>query len=248
VPEAAIDIATETETENTTEAATGTAIEPETATESETATSAPTVDITTVAELRTLLGEPMERAVNKERTRLLPIDLQWLAASPFCLIATSDAAGNCDVSPKGDPAGFIKVLSDTRLAIPERPGNRRADGYLNILSNPHAGLISVVPGRSETLRVNGRAKLVRDAPYFDDMVVKGHRPILAIELDIEQIFFHCAKSFLRSRLWKPETWEPERLPHHAAIVKSVQQTRESLEELIEYYGDSYEQKLYGAGK
>lgn len=201
--------------------------------------------ISTVEELRALLGEPMERAVNKERTRLLPIDRQWLAASPFCLIATADADGNCDVSPKGDPVGFVKVLSDTRVAIPERPGNRRADGYLNILSNPHVGLISVVPGRPETLRLNGRARLVRDAPYFDEMVVKGHRPVLAIEVELEQVFFHCAKSFMRSRLWKPETWTPEELPHHAVIVKSVQQTRESLEELMEYYGPSYEQKLYG---
>jgi uncharacterized protein len=208
----------------------------------------PATPITTAAELRALLGEPMGRAVTKERTRLLPIDRQWLAASPFCLIATADAAGNCDVSPKGDPAGFIKVLDDTRLAIPERPGNRRADGYLNILSNPHVGLITVVPGRGETLRVNGRARLVRDAPYFDDMIVKGHRPILAVEVDIEQVFFHCAKSFLRSHLWQPQTWNPEQLPHHAVIVKSVQQTQESLEELIEYYGPSYENGLYAAKK
>ena len=97
--------------------------------------------ITTEAELRDLLGEPMERAVNKERVRLLPIDRRWLAASPLCPIATSDDAGNCDVSPKGDPAGFVKVLDDRRLAIPERPGNRRADGYRNILRNPHVGLI-----------------------------------------------------------------------------------------------------------
>src|SRR6185312_7965660 len=140
------------------------------------------------------------------------------------------------------------VLSETRLAIPERPGNRRADGYLNILSNPHVGLISVVPGRSESLRINGRARLVSDAPYFDDMIVKGHRPILAIEVDIEQIFFHCAKSFMRSKLWKPETWDPEQLPHHAVIVKSVQHTAQTLEELMEYYGPSYAEKLYGVVK
>jgi PPOX class probable FMN-dependent enzyme len=204
--------------------------------------------ITTEAELRALLGEPKERAVNKERVRLLPIDRQWLAASPLCFLSTSDDQGNCDVSPKGDPAGFVKVLDDTRLAIPERPGNRRADGYLNILRNPHVGLISIVPGRNETLRINGRARLVRDAPYFDAMVVKGHRPILAIEVDIEQIFFHCLKAFLRSSLWKPATWNPEQLPHHARIVKSVQWTRESLEELTEYYGDSYEQNMYVAKK
>jgi PPOX class probable FMN-dependent enzyme len=200
--------------------------------------------ITSEADLRALLGEPMERAINKERVRLLPIDRQWLAASPLCFLSTCDDQGNCDVSPKGDPAGFIKVLDDTRLAIPERPGNRRADGYLNILRNPHVGLITVVPGRNETLRINGRARLVRDAPYFDDMLVKGHRPIMAIEVDVEQIFFHCPKAFLRSSLWKPLTWNPEQLPQHAAIVKSVQWTRESLEELTEYYGDNYEKSMY----
>ena len=200
--------------------------------------------ITTEAELRALLGEPMERAINKERVRLKPIDRQWLAASPLCFLSTCDEQGNCDVSPKGDPAGFVKVLDDARLAIPERPGNRRADGYHNILRNPHVGLIFVVPGRNETLRINGRARLVRDAPYFDDMVVKGHRPIMALEVDIEQIFFHCAKAFMRSSLWKPPTWAPDELPTHAAIVKSVQWTRESLEELTEYYGESYEKSIY----
>lgn len=200
--------------------------------------------ITTAAELRELLGEPMERAINKERVRLLPIDRQWLAASPLCFIATSDDEGNCDVSPKGDPAGFVKVLDDTRLAVPERPGNRRADGYLNMLRNPHVGLIFVVPGRNETLRINGRVRLVRDAPYFEDMIVKGHRPIMALEVDIEQIFFHCPKAFLRGTVWKPATWNPDQLPHHAAIVKSVQWTRESLEELTEYYGPQYEQSMY----
>ncbi|MEY9911217.1 PPOX class probable FMN-dependent enzyme [Catenulispora sp. MAP12-49] len=200
--------------------------------------------ITTEAELRELLGEPMERAINKERVRLKPIDRRWLAASPLCFLATSDELGNCDVSPKGDPAGFVKVLDDTRLAIPERPGNRRADGYHNILRNPHVGLIFVVPGRTETLRINGRARLVREAAYFDDMVVKGHRPIMALEVEIEQIFFHCAKAFMRSALWKPPTWDPDQLPPHAAIVKSVQWTRESLEELTEYYGASYEKSIY----
>ena len=203
-----------------------------------------TIEISTEAELRELLGEPMERALKKERTQLHEMDRKWLAASPFILIATSDTEGNCDVSPKGDPAGFVRILDDTRIAIPERPGNRRADGYTNILRNPHIGLIFFVPGRGETLRINGRARLVKDAPYFDDMVVKGHRPILAIEVDIEQIFFHCAKAFLRSQLWKPETWEPDQLPHHAAIVKAVQPTQETLEQLVEYYGPSYAEKLY----
>ena len=131
------------------------------------------------AELRDLLGEPSQRVLDKDRDRLHDLDRQWLAASPFCLVATSAADGSCDVSPKGDPAGFVHVIDDRTIAIPERPGNRRADGYRNILSNPHVGLIFLVPGRGDTLRINGRARLVSDAPFFDDMVVRGHRPVLA---------------------------------------------------------------------
>ncbi|MFF0525098.1 pyridoxamine 5'-phosphate oxidase family protein [Actinomadura nitritigenes] len=202
------------------------------------------VEITSAEELRALLGAPMRRAVDKERVTLHAWDREWLARSPFCLIATSDAEGNCDVSPKGDPPGFVHVLDDTTIAIPDRPGNRRADGFLNILSNPHVGLLFMVPRRSETLRINGRARLVREAPFFDDMVVKGHRPSLALIVDIEQIFFHCGKALMRSRMWKPEQWVEDTLPSHARIVKDVQYTEESLDELERHYGPAYENKLY----
>ncbi|MGI5329806.1 pyridoxamine 5'-phosphate oxidase family protein [Actinomadura nitritigenes] len=202
------------------------------------------VEITSAEELRGLLGAPMRRAIDKERVTLHAWDREWLARSPFCLIATSDAEGNCDVSPKGDPPGFVHVLDDTTIAIPDRPGNRRADGFLNILSNPHVGLLFMVPRRSETLRINGRARLVREAPFFDDMVVKGHRPSLALIVDIEQIFFHCAKALMRSRMWKPEQWAEDTLPSHARIIKAVQYTEESLDELERHYGPAYENKLY----
>jgi len=202
-------------------------------------------EISSEAELRELLGTPMPRAITKERIRLHDRDRDWLAASPFCLIATSAADGTCDVSPKGDPPGFTLVLDDATIAIPERPGNRRADGFRNILSNPHAGLIYLVPGRKETLRINGRARLIREAPFFDDMIVKGHRPQLAIVAEIEQIFFHCMKAFLRSKLWEPESWRPDALPSHAQIVKSVQPCAESLEELERYYGPQYATRIYG---
>lgn len=206
-----------------------------------------TTGIDTPEELRELLGAPMPRAVSKERVALHERDREWLAASPFCVISTSAADGTCDASPKGDPAGFTLVLDDTTIAIPERPGNRRADGYLNVLSNPHVGLLYLIPGRTETLRINGRARLVRDAPYFDQMVVKGHRPILALEVEIEQIFFHCSKAFLRSGLWKQETWNPDVLPSHARLIKDVQpQATESLEQLEAYYGPSYLDGLYRA--
>jgi PPOX class probable FMN-dependent enzyme len=202
-------------------------------------------EITSEAELRDLLGEPMPRAVTKERVRLHERDREWLAASPFCLLATAGADGTCDVSPKGDPPGFTHVIDDATIAIPDRPGNRRADGFRNLLANPHVGLLYLVPGRGETLRINGRARLVRAAPFFDELIVKGHRPQLAIVVEIEQIFFHCSKAFLRSSLWKPETWNPDELPSNARIVKSVQQIPETLEELERYYGPEYGSRLYG---
>ncbi|MEU1602309.1 pyridoxamine 5'-phosphate oxidase family protein [Micromonospora matsumotoense] len=203
-----------------------------------------TAEITSHEELRALLGAPMPRAAAKERTVLHERDREWLAASPFCLVATAGADGSCDVSPKGDPAGFALALDDRTIAIPERPGNRRADGYRNILDNPHVGLIFLIPGRTDTLRINGRAKLVRDAPYFDDMLVQGHRPVLAVEVAVVQVFYHCAKAFLRSELWQPETWQPDALPSRARLIKEVETPAESLADLERYYGPAYSEKLY----
>ncbi|WP_067799748.1 pyridoxamine 5'-phosphate oxidase family protein [Nocardia beijingensis] len=205
-------------------------------------------DITDPADLRALLGEVAPRVATKERPVLHTRDREWIALSPFLVMSTCDADGNCDASPKGDPAGFVRVLDDTTIAIPERPGNRRADGYLNILSNPHVGLLFVIPGRRETLRINGRARLVRDALYFDDMVVRGHRPILVVEVEIDQIFFHCAKAFMRSHLWEPDQWPQDTLPSAARLVKEVQtNVTESVEELERYYArENYAAKLYRA--
>ena len=202
------------------------------------------VPVLSEAELRDLLGEPAARSVTKERPRLHQRDREWLAASPFCLIATADAGGRCDVSPKGDPPGFTHIIDDRTIAIPDRPGNRRADGFRNVLANPYAGTIYLVPGRTETLRINGRARLLRDAPFFDELIVKGNRPRLALVIDIETVFFHCAKAFMRSKLWRPETWHPDVLPPHATIVKDVQDTPETLAELQRHYGPSYEDLLY----
>jgi len=204
-------------------------------------------EITDAESLVALLGEPGQRARDKGRTALLDVDRQWLAASPFCVMATSDAEGRCDASPKGDPAGqLVHVIDDTTIALAERPGNKRADGYRNILVNPHVGLHFLIPGRGDTLRVNGRARLVADAPFFDEMVVKGHRPILAVVVDVEEVFFHCAKAFLRSGLWRPETWDPEAVvPRRAVIAASVEPGDQSLEQLDAYYEPArYSQGLY----
>jgi PPOX class probable FMN-dependent enzyme len=201
-------------------------------------------DIGSAEELRALVGLPSPRTAHKERPRLHEHDRSWLAASPFCLVATSAADGTCDVSPKGDPPGSTLVLDDTTIAIHERPGNRRTDGFHNILSNPHVGLIYLVPGRGDTLRINGRARLVRDAPFFDDLIVKGHRPILALVVEIEEVFYHCSKAFLRSKLWDPASWGEEDLPSRAEISHALERPDDSLEELARYYGPDYEKGLY----
>lgn len=201
-------------------------------------------EITSVDELREILGQPLERVLKKDRDSLAPEQIAWLKASPFCLVATSGAGGTCDVSPKGDPSGFVHVIDPVTIAIPERPGNKRADGYRNILENPHVGLLFLVPGCGDTLRINGRAKILKDAPYFDQLMVKGHRPQLAVEVAIEQIFFHCAKAFLRSSLWKPESWHPETVPSRAQLAKALERPDDTIEDLEAYYGKSYADGLY----
>ena len=202
------------------------------------------VEITSYDELREVVPEPLQHAADKTRKELHELDRQWLAESPFCLIATSAADGSCDVSPKGDPAGFTMVLDDSTIAIPERAGNRRIDGFTNILTNPHVGLIYLLPGRGETLRINGRARIIREAPFFDDMVVKGNRPQLALVVEIEEIFHHCSKAFLRSKLWKPETWNPDAMPSRAKIAKALDRRDDDLTRLETYYGPQYEEGIY----
>jgi uncharacterized protein len=204
--------------------------------------------IDSVDELVALLGEPNARARDKGRPALLDVDRAWLAATPFCVLATAAADGSCDASPKGDPAGhLVHVIDDTTIALAERPGNKRADGYRNILENPHVGLNFFIPGRGDTLRINGRARLVSDAPFFDEMLVKGHRPVLAVVVEIEDIFFHCAKAFLRSGLWRPETWAPEaRVPRRAVIAQEVEPSGMTVEQLDDYYRpENYARGLYG---
>jgi PPOX class probable FMN-dependent enzyme len=203
------------------------------------------ISVTTVAELEQIVGLPEPRTANKARGSLHSVDRDWLAAAPLAFLATSDAEGHLDVSPKGDPTGFVTVLDDRTIAIPERPGNRRADGFHNILCNPHVGLIFLIPERGDTLRINGRATIVSDAPFFDDMVVKGHRPQLALLVDIDEVFFHCSKAFLRSRAWDPETWTPDAAPRRALISQAVERQSEPIEVLDEYYGPQYGDRIYG---
>uniref|UniRef100_UPI003F56FE4F MSMEG_1061 family FMN-dependent PPOX-type flavoprotein n=1 Tax=Streptomyces parvulus TaxID=146923 RepID=UPI003F56FE4F len=160
------------------------------------------VELGSSAELRELLGEPWPVVIDKVHERLTDDDVDILARSPFCLLATSDALGNCDVSPRGDAPGFTRVLDPGTIALPDRPGNRRGDSFHNILANPHAGLLFLIPGGKQVLRINGRARILTDAPFFDEMSQAGRRPDLALVLEIDEIYLHCPASLNRSGLWK----------------------------------------------
>jgi hypothetical protein len=182
-------------------------------------TTAFTDVITSIDELRTVVPEPREAAVKKD-IGVLDVHCRTLIArSPFVLVATSAADGRCDVSPKGDAPGFVQVLDEHTLVIPDRPGNRRMDSYGNILENPHVGLIFLIPGMDETLRVNGAARIIRDAAVLERCAVDGKRPQLAIAVDVQEAFIHCPKCFLRSKMWDTSTWRPRsELPSMAQIM------------------------------
>jgi PPOX class probable FMN-dependent enzyme len=174
------------------------------------------------------LGVPEPMVRDKVECRLADEHREWIAGCPFVFVATSSSDGSCDVSPKGDPPGFVRVLDDTTLAIPERSGNRRMDGFHNIIENPHAGLVFLIPGRPETLRINGTARIVTDGPFFDDMVVRSHRPALALLVGVEQVFFHCPKALARAKAWKPDSWKPTAVRPYAAIAQGLWRRGETL--------------------
>lgn len=203
----------------------------------------PTV-VTSVDRLREIVGHPNAAVAKKVTGSLSAAQRDWLSHSPLGFVATTDADGRVDVSPKGDPPGFVHVLDDVTIAIPERPGNKRVDGFLNVLQRPQVGTVFVIPGRGDTLRINGTARVISDADYFDAMVVDGKRPILALEIAVEEVFFHCAKAFLRSDAWKPETWDPTAVPSVAQLAKAIKPDA-SDEELKRYYDeDNMRRVLY----
>ena len=162
--------------------------------------------LTTEEEIEAILGKPAPRALTKVVDSLDDICLAFIARSPFILVASSDAAGRVDVSPKGDPAGFVHVLDHRTIAIPERPGNRRADTFHNVLQNPKVGLIFIIPGKGETLRVSGTARIARDTWLRERMTVANRVPDLALVVTVEEAFMHCTKCMVRSRMWQPDTW------------------------------------------
>lgn len=179
--------------------------------------------IETEGQLRALIGDPAELTCAKISDRLNSMTRLFIERSPFVCFATSDRAGNCDLSPRGDPAGFVRILDDRTLLIPERPGNRLADSLRNVLDNPHIGLLFVVPGVTDTFRVNGRATVTVDAGLLAPCAVEGKPPALGILVDIDEAYTQCSKAFLRSHLWDPERFvDPATMPTGGQVHRAIQ--------------------------
>jgi PPOX class probable FMN-dependent enzyme len=158
------------------------------------------------AMLRELLGDPSELVRAKVSDHLNELTRRFVDLSPFVLLATSAPDGTCDVTPRGDPPGFVRVLGERTLLLPERPGNRLADSLRNILRNGHVGLLFVIPGVGDTLRVNGRATIVTDVELLAASAIEGKTPKLGLFIEIDEVFTHCSKAFLRSELWDPSRY------------------------------------------
>ena len=200
-------------------------------------------EVITATELRMIVGDPDQYVAGKVKDRLRPCSATGWPTHRWCS-SRRQTQIRVDVSPKGDPPGFVHVVDERTIVIPDRPGNKRVDGYLDALQRPQVGTVFLVPGRGDTLRINGRARVLADAGYFDAMTVQGKRPLLALEIDIEEVFFHCAKAFLRSNAWNPETWNPTALPSVAQIAKALRWdwTDAQLEE--RYNEDNIRRVLY----
>ena len=202
--------------------------------------------ITNKEELRGLVGEPSERAKNKVISHIDENCKKFLAMSPFLMMSTSDSEGNCDSSPRGDAPGFVHVMDDHWLVIPERPGNKRLDSIMNILSNPSVGLIFLIPGLEETLRINGQATIIKDEKVLKEMHVGGKVPLIGIAVKVEECFIHCAKAFMRSKLWDRESWpSKEARPKAAKILAEHTNLPGVTEEKVAAgLSESYSKRMY----
>lgn len=195
------------------------------------------------AELRTIVGSPSKLVENKVITYLDTHCSNFISKSSFLVISTADDAGCCDASPRGDKPGFVLVLDEKHLIIPERPGNRRIDSMRNILLNPRVGLLFIIPGMEETLRVNGKATLVKDEELLEKMKVNERKPLLGIGIKVDECFIHCAKAFKRSNLWKPDFWpDKETLPSASKILSA--HSKIPNQKVVDILEESYTKRLY----
>lgn len=191
---------------------------------------------TTVADketVREIIGEPIPIVRNKEMPQLDKYCRQFIEMSPFLCLGTASAEdGHIDMSPRGDPPGFVQVLDDRTLLIPDRQGNQRVDSMLNITENSHVGLIFFLPGVEETLRIRGRVSITRDRELLDPLALNGKTPKLGLVVEIDQVFFQCAKALIRSKLWDPATpIKRSEFPSFAQISRDQRRPDATVEEV-----------------
>lgn len=198
------------------------------------------------SELRERIGESSESVKNKVIDYLDKHCRGFISKSPFLLISSSNTNGECDVSPRGDAPGFVRVMDHVHLVIPERPGNRRADTMRNVIENPNLGLIFIIPGLEETLRVNGEACLVKDQEILESMAYRGKIPKLAIGVKVKECYIHCAKAFRRSSLWDSSTWPRENNRPYVPKILSDHIKLEGVtpEKVEKSLAEGYKNRLY----
>lgn len=201
--------------------------------------------IDSVAKLRERMGQPSEFVSGKVNDFVDEFAREFIARAPFLVLSTADADGRQDASPKGDGPGFVHVADDKTLWIPDRKGNKLLYGLENILANPHVGLLFLIPGTEETLRVNGRAELTEDPGVLDALEARGQSALLAIRVSVDECFFHCAKAFRRSSLWKPETWKPHQVSFGEMFAKRIDRgdDRELVENIDKGVEHDYQTEL-----
>jgi PPOX class probable FMN-dependent enzyme len=202
--------------------------------------------ITTEAELRTVIGEPTAMTKRKGLKELDIHSRAFMMRSPFLLLGTCDANGKGDVSPRGDGPGFVHVLDNKRIVIPERPGNRRADSLRNIIQTGSVGMLFLIPGVEDIFRINGRAWLTRDPELLQKLEAMGKVPLIAIGVEVEECYFHCAKAIKRSKLWDPTSWQnPDELASGARIAyEQYHPEGVTLEDMERLFKESYATRLY----
>lgn len=201
--------------------------------------------ITNADQLREIIPPPSRYVADKVIDHLDEMCCRFIAASPFMIMATSNHLGDVDLSPKGDPAGFVRILDQNTLAVPDRLGNNRADSLCNLIEDDRAGLIFMVPGKRETLRISGRAAIVRDDALNHSLCHNGKPPRLAIIFAVTRVFFHCSKCMIRSGLWQPEHWpETEGLPTLAETMVRHGRLNDPIETVNQIVQNDAETRLY----
>jgi PPOX class probable FMN-dependent enzyme len=192
------------------------------------------------AQLREVLGEPTDLVRKKIADRLNPLTRQFVERSPFVVVATGRPDGGLDVSPRGDPAGFVRILDERTLLLPDRPGNKLADSLTNLLADDRIAILFLIPGVNDTFRVNGRARIVDDPELLADSAVEGKAPQLGILVEVEEAYTQCPKALLRSELWNPDRHvDRSELPASGEILRAVADPELDVEEYEETRAERY---------